>query len=106
MTLSINLTILLYFLILFLDKEVSVADASLMTKVLRTHLTNVKSEVEVLQKDPNSPLYSAKTFEELRLYVFISFKNIDRCIGCKYYPHCFCIDQHKTREEIRLYQYV
>lgn len=49
------------------DKEVSVADASLMTKVLRTHLTNVKSEVEVLQRDPNSPLYSAKTFEELNL---------------------------------------
>ena len=53
------------------DKEVSVADASLMTKVLRTHLTNVKSEVEVLQRDPNSPLYSAKTFEELNLYVIL-----------------------------------
>ncbi|XP_065060964.1 ATP-dependent RNA helicase DDX19A-like [Rhopilema esculentum] len=49
------------------EKEVTVAEASLMTKVLRTHLTNVKSEVEVLQRDPNSPLYSAKTFEELDL---------------------------------------
>ena len=42
-----------------------------MTKVLRTHLTNVKNEVEILQKDPNSPLYSAKTFEELNLYVLL-----------------------------------
>ena len=50
-----------------LDNEVSLADASIMTKVLRTHLTNVKSEVEVLQRDPNSPLYSVKTFEELNL---------------------------------------
>ena len=56
---------------LFLDKELSTADASLMTKVLRTHLTNVKNEVEILQKDPNSPLYSVKTFEELNLYVLL-----------------------------------
>lgn len=49
------------------DKPISLADASLMTKVVRSHLTNVKSEVQILQKDPNSPLYSAKTFQELNL---------------------------------------
>eukprot|EP00794_Sanderia_malayensis_P015208 gene15208-16779_t len=49
------------------DNAVSLADASLMTKVLRSHLTNVKSDVEVLQKDPTSPLYSVKSFEELHL---------------------------------------
>lgn len=49
------------------DKEVSPADASLMKKVLRSHLMNVKSEVEVLQRDPKSPLYSVRSFEELNL---------------------------------------
>lgn len=52
---------------LFLDKAVSNAEASLLTKILRTKLIDNKNDVEVQQKDPNSPLYSVKTFEELRL---------------------------------------
>jgi len=49
------------------DKEITAAEASFMTKVLRENIINVKADVEVQQKDPNSPLYSVKTFEELRL---------------------------------------
>jgi len=49
------------------DAEISAAEASLMTKVLRENIINVKADVQVQQKDPNSPLYSVKTFEELRL---------------------------------------
>ena len=49
------------------DTEPTAAEASFMTKVLRENIINVKADVEVQQKDPNSPLYSVKTFEELHL---------------------------------------
>ena len=45
------------------------AENSFFTKVLRTQLVESKTEVEVQQRDPNSPLYSVKTFEELNLWV-------------------------------------
>ena len=51
------------------DVETSKAEASLLTKVLRTKLVDNRNEVEVQQSDPDSPLYSAKSFEELRLLV-------------------------------------
>lgn len=40
---------------------------SLLNKLIRSNLVNNTNQVEVLQRDPNSPLYSVKTFEELRL---------------------------------------
>lgn len=49
------------------DKEISAAERSLMTKVVREHIVDVKADLDVQQKDPNSPLYSVKSFEELRL---------------------------------------
>lgn len=49
------------------DKSTTSAEASLLTKILRTKLINNSNDVEVQRKDPNSPLYSVKTFEELRL---------------------------------------
>lgn len=49
------------------DKETSNADASLFTKILRTKLVVNKHDVEVQQNNPDSPLYSVKSFEELRL---------------------------------------
>ncbi|XP_064385285.1 ATP-dependent RNA helicase DDX19A-like [Halichondria panicea] len=49
------------------DTQTSVAEASLLTKVLRTRIVDNVHDVEVQQKDPNSPLYSVKSFEELRL---------------------------------------
>ena len=38
-----------------------------MRKMIRDHIKNVNTDVDVQQKDPNSPLYSVKSFEELRL---------------------------------------
>ncbi|XP_072035929.1 ATP-dependent RNA helicase DDX19A-like [Amphiura filiformis] len=45
------------------------ADASLFNKLVHNKLVEVtqSSMLDVLQKDPNSPLYSVKSFEELRL---------------------------------------
>ncbi|KAJ8259457.1 hypothetical protein GJAV_G00169480 [Gymnothorax javanicus] len=43
------------------------AAQSLLNKLIRSNLVNSSSQVEVLQRDPNSPLFSVKTFEELRL---------------------------------------
>ncbi|XP_062871538.1 ATP-dependent RNA helicase DDX19A isoform X2 [Trichomycterus rosablanca] len=43
------------------------AAQSLLNKLIRNSLVNTTHQVEVLQRDPNSPLYSVKTFEELRL---------------------------------------
>jgi hypothetical protein len=53
--------------IFYLDKETERAEASLLTKILRTKLVENTHDVEVQRKDPNSPLYSVKSFEELRL---------------------------------------
>ena len=38
-----------------------------MRKVLRQKLVTTQSELEVQQRDPNSPLYSVRSFEELNL---------------------------------------
>uniref|UniRef100_A0A671N655 RNA helicase n=1 Tax=Sinocyclocheilus anshuiensis TaxID=1608454 RepID=A0A671N655_9TELE len=43
------------------------ATQSLLNKLIRSNVVNNTNQVEVLQRDPNSPLYSVKTFEELRL---------------------------------------
>ncbi|MEE6482171.1 hypothetical protein FKM82_013169 [Ascaphus truei] len=48
------------------DKEDKAAQ-SLLNKLIRNNLVNSTHQVEVLQRDPNSPLYSVKSFEELRL---------------------------------------
>lgn len=49
------------------EENVSKADFSLMNKFIRTTLLNSTHDVEIIRSDPNSPLYSVKTFEELRL---------------------------------------
>nr|KAF6403240.1 DEAD-box helicase 25 [Molossus molossus] len=52
------------------EDEVDVVDLaanSLLNKLIRQSLVESSHRVEVLQKDPSSPLYSVKTFEELRL---------------------------------------
>uniref|UniRef100_A0A8C6TZK3 RNA helicase n=1 Tax=Neogobius melanostomus TaxID=47308 RepID=A0A8C6TZK3_9GOBI len=43
------------------------AEQSLFNKLIRHSLVRNRNQVEVLQRDPNSPLFSVKTFEELRL---------------------------------------
>ncbi|VDI59793.1 ATP-dependent RNA helicase DDX19/DBP5 [Mytilus galloprovincialis] len=42
-------------------------DESLLRKLIHSKLISSKANLEVLQKDPNSPLYSVKTFEALNL---------------------------------------
>lgn len=49
------------------DENVTEADISLMRKLLRTKLIDSKNNIEIVRSDPNSPLYSVKSFEELRL---------------------------------------
>lgn len=43
------------------------AEASLLQKVIRKGLVENKNDVEIQRKNPNSPLYSVKTFEALEL---------------------------------------
>lgn len=45
----------------------SPAEASLLQKIIRRGLVESKSDVEIQRQDPNSPLYSVKTFEALNL---------------------------------------
>lgn len=43
------------------------AEASLLLKIIRKGLVESKLDIEVQRKNPNSPLYSVKTFEALHL---------------------------------------
>lgn len=45
------------------------AENSLLNKLIRKSLVESSHRVEVLQRDPSSPLFSVKTFEELHLWV-------------------------------------
>ncbi|XP_072223057.1 ATP-dependent RNA helicase DDX19A [Leuresthes tenuis] len=47
--------------------KVDLAEQSLLNKLIRRSLVRNRNQVEVQQADPTSPLYSVKTFEELRL---------------------------------------
>lgn len=47
--------------------KVDLAEQSLLNKLIRRSLVRNRNQVEVQQRDPTSPLYSVKTFEELRL---------------------------------------
>ncbi|KAG8197387.1 hypothetical protein JTE90_013510 [Oedothorax gibbosus] len=49
------------------DENIDAAELSLMQKIVRTHLVNTTADITVQHKDPNSPLYSVKSFEELNL---------------------------------------
>ncbi|XP_077775646.1 ATP-dependent RNA helicase DDX25 [Podarcis muralis] len=47
--------------------RVPAAETSLLNKLIRKSLVESYHHVEVLQRDPSSPLFSVKTFEELHL---------------------------------------
>uniref|UniRef100_A0A2R5LJ37 RNA helicase n=1 Tax=Ornithodoros turicata TaxID=34597 RepID=A0A2R5LJ37_9ACAR len=49
------------------EPELSSAEASLIQKLIRSKLVKTTNDVEVQRRDPSSPLYSVKTFEELKL---------------------------------------
>ena len=42
-------------------------EESLLRKLLHSKLVSTKADLEVLQKDPNSPLFSIKSFEGMQL---------------------------------------
>ncbi|MEQ2233574.1 hypothetical protein ILYODFUR_023261 [Ilyodon furcidens] len=47
--------------------QVDLAEQSLLNKLIRRSLVKNRNQVEVQQADPSSPLFSVKTFQELRL---------------------------------------
>lgn len=52
------------------DKQpdlINPADQSLLLKIIRKGLVENKNDLDIQRKDPNSPLYSVKTFEALHL---------------------------------------
>lgn len=49
------------------EDSIPVQERSLLQKIVRTKLINSKCDIEVQRKDPNSPLYSVKSFEALHL---------------------------------------
>lgn len=49
------------------EQEPTLAEVSILNKVLRSSLLNTTSNVEIIRTDPNSPLHSIKRFEELQL---------------------------------------
>lgn len=50
------------------DVQPTAAEFSMMRKVLRNKLLHhTQNKVEILQKDPNNPLYSVKSFDELNI---------------------------------------
>jgi ATP-dependent RNA helicase DDX19/DBP5 len=49
-------------------EKATAADSSLFNHLLRSKLVDSKNTVEVQRKNPNSPLYSVKSFEELHLH--------------------------------------
>jgi ATP-dependent RNA helicase DDX19/DBP5 len=48
-------------------EQFSVAEATLLRKVLRKGLMDSKNDIKVQRENPNSPLYLVKTFEALNL---------------------------------------
>lgn len=50
-------------------EQFSPAEASLLQKIIRKGLVESKTDLEIQRKDPNSPLYSVKSFDALHLYV-------------------------------------
>lgn len=49
------------------SEKITVAEKSLLQKVIRKGLVENKNDLEIQRKDPNSPLYSVKTFSALNL---------------------------------------
>ncbi|XP_050430963.1 ATP-dependent RNA helicase DDX19A-like [Adelges cooleyi] len=48
--------------------DLPAAEKSLLQKIVRTGLVTSKHDIEIQRRDPNSPLYSVKSFELLKLH--------------------------------------
>ena len=55
---------------------ITVAERSLLQKVIRKRLVDNKNDLEIQRKDPNCPLYSVKSFEALNLQPNLSLCNV------------------------------
>ncbi len=51
------------------EDSIPIQEKSLLQKIVRTKLINNKYDLEILRKDPSSPLHSVKSFEALHLCV-------------------------------------
>lgn len=51
------------------EEQISLAEKSLLQKIIRKGLVETTKDIEVQRKDPNSPLYSVKSFDALHLLV-------------------------------------
>jgi len=49
------------------EEQISPAEKSLLQKIIRKGLVETTKDVEVQRQDPNSPLFSVKTFDALHL---------------------------------------
>lgn len=49
------------------SEEITPAERSVLQKIIRKGLVENKNDLEIQRKDPKSPLYHVKTFEELHL---------------------------------------
>lgn len=49
------------------DEQISLAEKSLLQKIIRKGLVETTKDIEIQRKDPHSPLYSVKSFEALHL---------------------------------------
>ena len=49
------------------DENITAAERSLLQKVIRKNLVENKNDLEIQRRDPNCPLHSVKSFEELNL---------------------------------------
>uniref|UniRef100_A0ABI7WAV9 RNA helicase n=2 Tax=Felinae TaxID=338152 RepID=A0ABI7WAV9_FELCA len=81
------------------------AAQSLLNKLIRSNLVDNTNQVEVLQRDPSSPLYSVKSFEELRLPQNLIAQSqsgtgktaafvlamLSRVEPAERYPQCLCL---------------
>jgi len=49
------------------EEQISPAEKSLLQKIIRKGLVETSKNLEIQRKDPNSPLFSVKTFDALHL---------------------------------------
>ena len=49
------------------EEQISPAEKSLLQKIIRKGLVETTKDIEIQRQDPNSPLYSVKTFDALHL---------------------------------------
>ena len=70
---------------------ITVAERSLLQKVIRKSLVENKNDLEIQRKDPNCPLYSVKSFEALNLQPNLLKVSLIRPTQCLYSTHTGCV---------------